>query len=263
MAAAARGRNSQTSMPDALTVALATPGLWFLSIGAFLAGIVRGFTGFGTAMVYLPFAAQVLGPFEALTTLVVKDFVVPLIHVPRAIRDGHPIDVVRLAVGALFAVPLGVWVLSLVDPNIFRWSISLVALAMLLVLILGVRYHGTLTKPLIFVTGAMGGFLAGCVGLPGPPIILLYMASSLPAKAIRANTMLFLILADVIMLAVLWWSEFLVVSALAIGVLMFVPYFLGNWAGALLFRPGAERVYRTVAYAIIAGSAILGMPVWD
>ncbi len=263
MVVAAQGRSSQTSMPDALSLALATPGLGFLGLGAFFAGVVRGFTGFGTAMVYLPVAAQVLGPFEALTTLIVKDLVAPLIHVPRAIRDGHPADVMRLAVGAVFAVPLGVWVLSLVDPSIFRWGVSLVALSMLSVLIMGVRYRGKLTRPLIFATGAMGGFLAGCVGLPGPPIILLYMASSLPAQAIRANNMLYLILADVILLVVLWWSGFLVVSALAIGVLMIAPYLLGNWVGAQLFRPEAERVYRAVAYAIIAGSAILGMPVWD
>ena len=250
-------------MPDALSAVLVTPGLWFLSLGAFLAGIVRGFTGFGTALVYLPVAAQVLGPFEALTTLIVKDLVAPLIHVPRAIRDGHPADVFRLASGALFAVPLGVWVLSLVDPSVFRWGISLVALALLLVLIKGVRYHGTLTKPLIFATGAMGGFLAGCVGLPGPPIILLYMASSLPPQAIRANCMLYLILADIILLAALWWGNFLVISALAIGALMIAPYLLGNWVGALLFRPQGERTYRIVAYAVIAGSAILGMPIWD
>ncbi len=250
-------------MPEAFATALATPGLWFLGLGAFFAGIVRGFTGFGTALVYLPVAAQVLGPFEALTTLVVKDLVAPLIHVPRAIREGHPADVLRLAVGALFAVPLGVWVLSHVNPNVFRWGVSLVALALLLVLIMGVRYRGNLTKPLTFATGAMGGFLAGCVGLPGPPIILLYMASSLPAQTIRANCMLYLILADVILLAVLWWSELLVVSALAIGVLMIAPYLFGNWLGARLFRPEIESTYRAVAYAIIAGSAILGLPIWD
>ena len=250
-------------MPDAFSVALATDGLWFLAIGAILAGVVRGFTGFGTAMVYLPVAGQVLGHFEALTSMIVKDLVAPLIHVPRAIRDGHPADVVRLALGAVVAVPLGVWVLSLVDPSVFRWGVSLVALSLLVVLILGVRYRGTLTRRLVYATGAMGGFLAGCVGLPGPPIILLYMASSLPVRAIRANNMLYLILADVILLAVLWWSGFLAVSALMIGVLMIAPYLLGNWVGALLFKPEAERVYRYVAYAIIAGSAILGLPVWD
>lgn len=250
-------------MSDALARALTTDGLWFLALGAFLAGIVRGFTGFGTAMVYLPVAAQVLTPFEALTTLLIKDLTGPLIHVPRALRDGHPADVARLGLGALIGLPFGVWVLSQVPPEAFRWGVSLVALTMLVLLIGGVRYRGRLTPPLIFATGAAGGFLAGSVGLPGPPIILLYMASTLPIAAIRANNMLYLILADILLLAVLWWNGFLVASALMLGLLMILPYTLGNWAGARLFRPGAERFYRWAAYLIIAGSALMGLPLWD
>lgn len=250
-------------MPETLAGAFQTPGLWFLALGAFLAGIVRGFTGFGTAMVYLPVAAQVLTPFEALTTLLIKDLTGPLIHVPRALREGHPADVARLGVGALLGLPLGVWVLSQVAPEVFRWGVSLVALTMLVLLVGGVRYRGRLTPPLVFATGAVGGFLAGSVGLPGPPIILMYMASTLPITAIRANNMLYLILADILLLAVLWWNGYLVPTAVALGVLMILPYTLGNWAGARLFRPGAERLYRWAAYMIIAGSALLGLPLWD
>ena len=250
-------------MPEAFATALQTEGLWLLAVGAFFAGVVRGFTGFGTALVYLPFAAQVLGPFEALTTLIVKDLVAPLMHVPRAMRDGHPGDVLRLAGGALFAVPLGVYVLSLVHPDVFRWGVSLVAMIMLIALIGGIRYRGALTKPMIFGTGAMGGFLAGSVGLPGPPVIMLYMASTLPSQVVRANNMLYLILADVILLAVLWWNGYLVFSALALGAVMILPYLAGNWIGALLFDPRAEKIYRWAAYGIIAASALLGLPVRD
>lgn len=250
-------------MPEALSDAFVTEGVWFLALGALLAGIVRGFTGFGTAMVYLPFAAQVLGPFEALTTLMVKDLVAPLIHVPRALKDGHPIDVLRLGLGALVAVPLGIFILSLVEPVVFRLSVSLIALLLLALLISGIRYRGPLTPRLVFGTGALGGFLAGCVGLPGPPVIMLYMASTLPVAAVRANLTLYLILADLILLCVLYWNGFLVTSALALGALMILPYLAGNWLGAALFRPDAEHVYRRIAYAVIAGSAILGLPIWD
>lgn len=250
-------------MPEALARALATEGLWLLATGALLAGIVRGFTGFGTAMVFLPFAGQVLGPFEALTAMMVKDLTGPLIHVPRALKDGHPGDVLRLALGALVAVPLGVWVLSMVAPEVFRWSVSLIALVLLALLAAGVRYRGRMSPPLVVGTGALGGFLAGSVGLPGPPVIMLYMASSLAASAIRANLMLYLILADAIMFTVLWLNGYLAVGALLIGALMILPYTAGNWLGAVLFRPSAEVIYRRAAYAIIGGSAILGLPLWD
>lgn len=250
-------------MPEIFAEALSLEGLWFLAFGALVAGLVRGFSGFGNAMVYLPVAGQVLGPFEALTSLVVMEVTAPLIHVPRALRDGHPGDVMRLSLGALVAVPLGVFVLSIIERETFRWGVSTVALIALVILITGFRYRGELTKPLIYATGAMGGFLGGSVGIPGPPIIVLYMASTLPPAAIRANNTLYLIAADIILLIVLLLGGVLVISALAIGGLMIVPYLLGNYLGGRLFRPEAERLYRRIAYVIIALSAITGLPIWD
>ena len=250
-------------MLEALSQAFATEGLWFLAFGALVAGLVRGFAGFGNAMVYLPVAGQVLGPFEALTTIIVMELIAPLMHIPRAVRDGHPGDVLRLGVGAAVAVPLGVFVLSIIEPEVFRWGVSIVALLALALLITGFRSRGVLTKPLIYATGAMGGFLGGSVGIPGPPIIVLYMASTLPAAAIRANNTLYLILADIILLVVFLVGGVLVSAALALGFLMVVPYLLGNWVGAMLFRPEAQGLYRKIAYAIIAASAISGLPVWS
>ena len=250
-------------MSEVLAEVFALDGLWILALGALLAGIVRGFTGFGNAMVYLPAAGQVLGPFEALTSLVVMELVAPLMHVPRALRDGHPGDVLRLGAGALVAVPMGIYILTLVAPEVFRWSVSIVALTLLVLLVQGVRYRGALTPPLVYGTGAAGGFFAGCVGLPGPPVIMLYMASTLPVSAVRANLTLYLILADLILLAVMQTGGLLVFSALAIGAVMILPYLLGNWLGAVLFRPEAETLYRRIAYAIIAGSAVLGLPIWN
>ena len=31
----------------------------------------------------------------------------------------------------------------------------------------------------------------------------------------------------------------------------------------MLFQPNAERAYRNIAYLVIAGSAVMGLPLWD
>lgn len=250
-------------MCDLFSALTDCPGLAWLSLGALLAGIVRGFAGFGTAMIYLPFAGQVLSPFAALTTLIVKDLTAPLMHVPSAVRDGQPGVLFWLIAGAVCSVPIGVWVLSQVAADVFRWGVSLVTLTMLVALISGLRYRGAITPGIGLSAGAAGGFLAGSVGLPGPPVILLYMSSTLPVSVIRATLTLYLILADVLLLAVFEWNGVLVRSALLLGAAMILPYLLGNWLGAALFRPEHEALYRRVAYAIIAGSALLGLPIWD
>ena len=49
-------------MPEALTQGLATPGLIWLLFTIGLAGIVRGFSGFGTALIFVPVANIFLEP---------------------------------------------------------------------------------------------------------------------------------------------------------------------------------------------------------
>ena len=89
------------------------------------------------------------------------------------------------------------------------------------------------------------------------------MASPLPVHVIRANTLLYLVLTDVVYLPVLGVIGRLEASAVFLGAVLIVPSLLGILAGAWLFRPGQERVYRGIAYAIIAASALSGLPLWD
>ena len=242
---------------------LFTTDLAWVIFGAVLAGLVRGFAGFGTAMIFLPVASQVVSPIWALTIMVVMDVIGPLPNVPRALRDGHPGDVLRLSFGMLLALPLGVFLLSMMAPDAYRYAVSIIALLLLVALIMGLRYRGVLSKKLIYGTGAIGGFLAGSTGLAGPPVIMLYMASTHPAAVIRANLMLFLICADAMMLAVFALTGFLSLNPVIMGLIVAVPYLLANVVGAAIFKPEYETAYRVAAYTIIAVSAVTGLPIWD
>lgn len=250
-------------MPEAMAGLLETEGLAWLTLAALVAGMVRGFAGFGTAMIFLPVAGQFLSPVAAITVLIVKDLIGPLPNIPRALKDGHPGDVLRLAAGLLLAMPFGVWALTVFSPDMFRFGVSVVSLVLLALMVAGVRYTGTMTRPVIFGTGAVGGVLGGAVGVPGPPVIMLYMASTHPPRVIRANTTIYLWLADVVLLALLILFGEFVFGAVLLGLLMAIPYLLGNVIGAAIFRPGAERAYRLVAYVLIAASAVHGLPIFD
>lgn len=242
---------------------LATEGIGWIAAAAFVAGLVRGFAGFGTAMVFLPVAGQFLPPFAVLTVLFVMDLVAPLPKLPSALRDGHPPDIARLVGAAALTVPLGLWVLGQVDPDLFRWGVSLAALLLLALLVAGVRYGGPMTPPLVLATGGIGGFTGGLMGLPGPPVIFLYMASRLPPAAIRGNIYAYLLFVDVLMLGVIWAMGRLVPAALWTGAVMILPYMAGILIGTALFRPGRETLYRRIAYGVIAVSALSGLPLGD
>ena len=237
--------------------------LALLVAAAFVAGTVRGFSGFGSGLVFLPIAAQVLSPFQALTTVVIADLLGAVPNIPRALKDCDRSDVLRLLAGLVVALPLGIWTLTFLDPDSFRYGVSALALFLLICLLSGLRYRGSVPNPMVYATGAMSGFTCGVAGIPGPPVILFYMARPLSPAAIRANTFIFLSSTDIAMLPALFAFGRLDGSAVLLGALLIVPNMAGNLFGAWLFRPQYERTYRGIAYIIIAATAVSSLPVWD
>ncbi|MEJ6709476.1 MAG: sulfite exporter TauE/SafE family protein [Amylibacter sp.] len=188
---------------NAITTTLAIDGLWWIFLVAVLAGIVRGFTGFGTAMVYLPFSGAVLSPVSALLSFVMMDIFSPLPLVPNALCKGHPRDILRMGLGMVVMLPIGIYLLGQMEGNTYRYVVSFVTLASVVLLISGVRYTRPLTPTVVIGTGGLSGFLGGVAGVPGPPVTVLYMASRLPAQTVRANLILFLLLAYVLIFPIM------------------------------------------------------------
>ncbi|MEM9523984.1 MAG: sulfite exporter TauE/SafE family protein, partial [Pseudomonadota bacterium] len=236
---------------------------WPLLAGAGLSGLVRGFSGFGTAMIFIPIAAQVLPPIWVLTAMVVMDIFGPLPAVPQALREGQLGDIARLGLATLICLPFGVFVLKTLPFDTFRYGVSIITLMLLAMLIGGLRQRRPISRPLLYTTGGIAGMLGGSVGLAGPPVILLYMSSPLPVARIRANTLLFLVLAAFAMLFMFAANGLLELTPILIGLGLVVPYTLATMIGVALFDPNRETLYRRIGYVIIAASAIIGLPLFD
>ncbi len=249
-------------MPETLSGLLSIGGLGWIVAAAFLAGLVRGFAGFGTALVFLPVATQTLPPFWAITAVAFMDIGGPLPNLRGAWRAADRGDLVRLLAGLVVCLPLGLWMLGLMEPDTFRWAVCLVSLAMLAVLATGLRYRGDVTGAMVVAAGAGGGFLGGVAGVPGPPVILFYMARPLPAAAIRATVLLFLFLYDLVLTVYLGLGGVLDAVPVVLGLALTLPNMAGNWLGGWLFVPGRDLLYRRSAYALIAAAALSGLPVW-
>ena len=242
---------------------LSYEGLPVLVLAAFVAGIVRGFAGFGTAMVFVPIAALVVEPIYAILIMMIFDLFGPIALLPRAWRDGEPRDVGLLGIGAIIGLPFGVYLLTQLDPVVFRWLVSLLALSLLVLLVSGWRYSNPLGNMMTGIVGVISGFLSGVAALPGPPVIMSYMSSPRPPQVIRGNMIMYLFLVDILTLIVFAIKGLLVLIPLAVGAVLAVPYGTAGLIGQKIFNPDKEHIYRWVAYVMIAFSALAGLPVWD
>jgi uncharacterized membrane protein YfcA len=238
-------------MPD--LAGLPPEGVGWIVIAAFVGGLVRGFSGFGTAMVFLPVAAPFLGPFGALLALTFMDLLGPLPNLRKAWAEVAKGDLLRLGIGCAATLPLGLWILTQVAPEVFRYVVSGASLLMVAILLLGLRYQGQVSRTMVTGIGATAGLLGG---------IAFYMSRPLPIAVIRATILLFLFVFDVLIIGTLAGFGRVTLIGAIFGLCLAIPNAAGNWLGGRMFRPERERMYRLTAYTLIAGVALSGLPLW-
>jgi uncharacterized protein len=230
---------------------------------AALSGFVRGFSGFGSALIYIPLIAAIYEPRIAAPTLLLIDLAGSAPFTIRELARCNWREVAPTTIAAAVAVPLGVMALVLIDAIVLRWFIAFLVLTLLAVLASGWRYHGKPTLPVSVAVGLFAGFGSGAVQIAGPAVIVFWLGGSSDAVTVRANLMVFFFLMGFITCAAYVAQGIITADILALSVLLGIPFVLAMWAGARWFHGASDAAYRRVAYAIIAVSALVSLPLWD
>ena len=226
---------------------------------ALVAGIVRGFSGFGSAMILTPALSVLYGPAVAVPISLALELLVTVPLLPGSVRlvEWRRIGVLCLA--AFATVPLGGWLLLSLSPLTMRVAISAVILGFVAILAFGWRYHGRPTIAATLATGAASGVLNGASGMAGPPVVFFYLSGRASAPQMRASFIVYFALVDAVSVGVLAAMGALDASTLG-RALWLTPVFLAAaWAGSRAFRHASEAFYRRVALAVLAAIALASL----
>ena len=246
-----------------LASAAADPRLpWAVGIAA-VAGLVRGFAGFGSALIYMPLIAAVYGPLVAAPTLLLIDTLCSLPFAIQAAPQSNRREVGLVAIGGLVALPFGALALIYLDPLLLRWFIAVLVLLALAALASGWRYAGKPTPAASIAVGLMAGFGGGSVQIGAPPLLVFWLGGANRAATVRANIMVYFIIQGAISLAVYWWSALFTREVIALALLLGLPFVAAMAVGASGFRGSSDTLYRRVAYVIIGFAGLASMPVFD
>jgi len=241
---------------------LSNPLFWIAFVTALVASAVRGFSGFGAGLIFMPIAAACFGPKVAAGVLYVIDTIVILPYVAKAVSKVDWREIVPLGVGAVVTVPLGVAVLIYVDPIPIRWGISLAILVSVAVLALGWRYRGPTRVWLSLLVGALAGFMSGSAQIPGPVVLIYWLGRQIVSATMRANAMVFFMFTTVVSGVALFTAGIFTREVMTLSLGLFPAYAVGIFAGGLLFGRASEATYRWIAYITILISALISMPVF-
>ncbi len=230
---------------------------------AFVSGTARGFSGFGSALIFMPLASSMAAPRLVAALLLIIDFVAAAPLIPNAWKHADRRATAIIVVGALIGVPIGTYFLSRLDPVTTRWIISAFVGALLVLLLSGWRYHGKEHVALSIGIGGLSGFCSGIAQTGGPPIVGYWLGRPVKPEIARANIVLFFAASDFFSLASYLLAGLITLDAIRFALLVGPVYGIGVVFGASLFGRASQQMFRAICYALIALAVIVGLPVLD
>ena len=230
---------------------------------ALVSGTARGFSGFGSALIFMPLASSIAAPRLVAALLLVIDFVGSAPLIPNAWKQADRRATAIMALGALVGVPIGTWFLSRLEPVTTRWIISAFVFALLLLLLSGWRYRGKDHAAISIGIGGLSGFCSGLAQTGGPPIVGYWLGRPIASVIQRANILLFFAASDFFSLVSYALTGLITMDAIRFSIVVGPIYGIGVWFGASLFGRASETLFRSICYALIAAAVLIGLPALD
>ena len=242
-------------MLETFIAVLTTDLIWAMVI-TFAGGLMLGYTGWGGAMVSMPFLTILYGPVEALVIMIIGALLVTAYLFPTAARIADWRRMTPILIAMAVCVPIGNLLLFALEPNLIRRIIGSLIVGASILILSGWRYSGPQGAGASATTGAISGLINGFVGLGGPPLVIYMLALKLSVAVQRANALVFMAITSVLVLGSTFVGGGVTLENSFLGVLTAPFQIVGGWLGARLFlKLPAEffKKFSLVALIVLGG----------
>ncbi len=226
-----------------------------IGIGAF----VRGFTGFGSSMIYVVGLTFAMPAAQAVPMILMLEVITTAGLVPSVWRLIQWRSLALLLLGSVVATPIGLWLLGFLEPAPMQAVIAGVVLGACLMLRSGFSLKKQPGAAGTLGVGLFAGVLTGTTSAGGPPIVLYYYSGPLSVAAGRASVITFLGLADLLASGMASYQgliDWQTVTRLGLAI---PPMVLGAWLGTMAFRRVDPRRFRRWVVLVLAGLSIVSL----
>ncbi|MBU1212918.1 MAG: sulfite exporter TauE/SafE family protein [Alphaproteobacteria bacterium] len=236
-----------------------------MTAAVLLAGFLRGFIGFGAALIIVPVLSLVLGPQIAIAVLTVMGFPSTIQLLPDAWRHGERAIILPMSLAIFTATPLGTWFLVSIDPNLMKIVISAAVVLMVAFLAKGWHLDKKVGRPILLLAGTVGGLVQGAAGIGGPPVVAVALSRAGAPEQQRGNVLAVIAATVFSTIPPLFYFNLFTPKSVAYGLVLLLPYSIATWAGSRYFNRGGQRHFRNAALIVLAiiGLATLAASVWN
>lgn len=224
-----------------------------------MAGVVRGFSGFGSAMLQMPALSPLVGPSVAAAIAVIFEVLASIQSVPSSFRQADWRAILPMAAAAVIGIPAGTAFLVAVDPVIVQRTIAVAVLISVGVIASGFRYTGQPHRFTSLGTGLVSGFLTGIGGIGGPPVVIYFFSGAGQAVINRASLIAYFGLTQAVTVIAYWFRDLLTLEVLWLSLSLIPGFYLGLVLGGWLFKRVDEHLFRCLILGFLALVAVVGL----
>jgi uncharacterized membrane protein YfcA len=228
-------------------------------IAVFVAGIVRGYSGFGFAMVAVTSMSLVLPPIQVVPIVLILEVLASIRLVPQVWQHIDWFSLRWLLAGSLVATPFGVYLLATIPAAPMRMSISVLVLVAAILLMHGFAWKRMPGTALTITTGAACGMLNGAAAIGGPPVILFYLSSPAGVTVSRASIIAYFLGIDSMSLVMAAIQGLTTTETLLITAVCLLPLLLGIATGSRMFSNVDPKSFRHHVLILLIILSIVGL----
>ena len=225
----------------------------------FAAGVVQGLSGFGFALVSAPLLSALMEPRLAMPIVITHGSLITLLPLPGVWRWIDVGMVIPLAASGLIGIPIGAYLLRVVEGNTLRVLVGLLVILFSILLLLGVKGLGGSSGWMIIPVGFLSGLLGGSTMMSGPPVILFLTHRGVEKRVFRASLIAYFTLLGMAAILTYILNGLINIQTVRWIILLMPSMALGAVLGARLSQRVAEEAFRRFTLLLVMASGILSL----
>jgi uncharacterized membrane protein YfcA len=246
---------------ETLRAGMSAIELAIVALSACLAGFMRGFLGFGGALVIILGISVVLSPLSALPIACLSGMPSTLQLLPVALRLSERAFVLPYGLSSFLAAPIGTWILVSVQPALMKIFISSLVLILVVMLHRGWRFAPNAGAPTLALAGTLTGLLQSSAGVGGPAAVAIALSRTGTPEQQRANVIGAVTALSLCSLIPMWYAG-LFTAAVIVQSLAIVPlYSAATWIGTRYFSAHGKQHYRSAALLALAAIGVVALAI--
>lgn len=222
-----------------------------LSLIIFVASVVRGFTGFGLALVAVPLIQFIMPVTDTAVFIAMINVIFSVLYYRRSkeIVKDQPLGAMALWTG--IGVAGGTIILKFINPAYIQLVWGVLIIFIVIALVRGLNLNLRSERNAMRMSGLFGGVLAGATGITGPPVAIILSSLKTPKEKFNAIISIFILFA-VSYALVFYLITGLIRTEILILALCSIPALLaGLYSGDRLVSRISQNTFTYIVYVVL------------